>query len=104
MDKNIAIKKLVAQHKAKLVAVSFGGRSSKTYTYATSIMDIRIGDVVVVEAGESYQVVTVANANMPPMFDDAIKYRWVVDRVDFTDFSRVLNECSCIEENKINES
>lgn len=63
---------------------------TKTYTYKT-LADVAQGDFVVVETPTNgYQVVLVLVVKKPEEvdFDVNFNYKWVVDKVDFTDYQK----------------
>ena len=112
MDKNIAA---LLREDAKTIEVRFFndnfnssptllgvdtlvGLSAKTYTYVTTL-DLKKGDCVLVHAVNQMKVVYVdtvhATAEILP--NSEISYRWVISKVDTSDYDTLMAENAKIE-------
>lgn len=59
---------------------------AKTYTYVTNLA-LTVGDTVVVEAGDTLRLAAVRRVddNVAIEPNDPVRYKWVVQKVDFTE-------------------
>lgn len=71
----------------------------KEYTYVTNLK-LKLGDFVVVLVQNRFIVtqVTRIDSAVDIKPNDPIKYKWIVDRVDFTSYKDNMNQNHLIEE------
>lgn len=90
---NTAVNCLLAENdNFHFVAVNFQG-SSKQYHYKTTLLNLAVGDQVVVATGanDKLQVVNVVGiVEFDEIEDDSIEYKWVVSKVDTTEYEKCL--------------
>lgn len=72
----------------RTVSVSFAG-TTKQYTYLTC-EELQVEDVVVVPAMNEYKTAIVEEIHDTPQvdIDSGIKYKWVVQKIDFTEYDK----------------
>lgn len=79
--KNVSLYLPLIDTRVSMVRVVFES-NGKPYTYKCDIR-VEVGDLVVVEARNWYQVVRVVDVDLPlPIEDDDTDYRWVVCAVE----------------------
>lgn len=74
--------------KSITVLVKFNKSSfSKTYAYKTNIRDLKIGDLLLVQAQDGYSIATFEEYTTT---DEKLATKWVVQRLDVTEFENKL--------------
>jgi hypothetical protein len=86
---NYSLAVLLASDDVKLINCTFDTTGNgKWYTYKT-ILDVQVGDYVMVEANNWYNIVRVSSLWADASMDDNINYRWAFAKVDFDELNRL---------------